>query len=56
MFAISGAPVVVKADDLTAQVRALLWQLSPEQALEGVRECFSGSFGDAGATVVVEVP
>ena len=34
-----GAPIVVK---------------TTEEALAGVRECFSGAFGEAGATVVVE--
>ena len=48
-----GAPVVVKADGLAAG-KGVIVATELEQALEGVRECFSGYFGDAGATVVVE--
>ena len=48
-----GAPVVVKADGLAAG-KGVIVATELEQALEGVRECFSGHFGDAGATVVVE--
>jgi len=48
-----GAPVVVKADGLAAG-KGVIVATELEQALEGVHECFSGHFGDAGATVVVE--
>ena len=48
-----GAPVVVKADGLAAG-KGVIVATELEQALEGVRECFSGHFGDAGTTVVVE--
>ena len=48
-----GCPIVVKADGLAAGKGFVVAQTT-EEALEGVRECFSGVFGDAGATVVVE--
>ena len=48
-----GAPVVVKADGLAAG-KGVIVATELEQALEGVRECFSGHFGDAGTIVVVE--
>ena len=48
-----GGPIVVKADGLAAGKGVIVAQTT-EEALEGVRECFSGVFGDAGATVVVE--
>lgn len=46
-------PCVVKADGLAGGKGVIVAQTT-EQALEGVRECFLGSFGDAGSTVVVE--
>ncbi len=46
-------PCVVKADGLAAGKGVIVAQ-SCEEALAGVDECFSGAFGDAGATVVVE--
>ena len=46
-------PCVVKADGLAAGKGVIVAQTT-EEALEGVRECFSGQFGDAGKTVVVE--
>jgi phosphoribosylamine--glycine ligase len=46
-------PCVVKADGLAAGKGVIVAQ-STEQALEGVRECFGGNFGEAGSTVVVE--
>lgn len=48
-----GGPVVVKADGLAAGKGVIVAQTTDE-ALAGVDECFSGAFGDAGATVVVE--
>lgn len=48
-----GAPIVIKADGLAAG-KGVIVAKTTEQALEGVRECFSGAFGEAGATVVVE--
>lgn len=48
-----GGPVVVKADGLAAG-KGVIVAKTTEEALEGVHECFSGAFGDAGATVVVE--
>ena len=46
-------PCVVKADGLAAGKGVIVAQTTDE-ALAGVRECFSGTFGDAGRTVVVE--
>lgn len=46
-------PCVVKADGLAAGKGVIVAQTTDE-ALEGVRECFSGRFGSAGAKVVVE--
>ena len=48
-----GGPIVVKADGLAAG-KGVIVAKTTEEALEGVYECFSGAFGDAGATVVVE--
>ena len=48
-----GGPVVVKADGLAAGKGVIVAQTTDE-ALAGMDECFSGAFGDAGATVVVE--
>ena len=48
-----GGPIVVKADGLAAGKGVIVAQTT-EEALAGVDECFSGAFGDAGATVVVE--
>ena len=49
----TGAPIVIKADGLAAG-KGVIVAKTTEEALEGVHECFSGVFGDAGATVVVE--
>ena len=46
-------PCVVKADGLAAGKGVIVANTTGE-ALEGVHECFSGHFGDAGRTVVVE--
>lgn len=48
-----GGPVVVKADGLAAGKGVIVAQTT-EEALNGLRQCFSGTFGDAGRTVVVE--
>ena len=40
--------------DYVRRVGALIVAKTTEEALAGVRECFSGAFGEAGATVVVE--
>lgn len=48
-----GAPIVVKADGLAAGKGVTVAQ-TVEQALEAVRNCFDGAFGDAGASVVIE--
>ncbi len=49
----TAAPLVIKADGLAAG-KGVFVAKTTEEALAGVRECFSGAFGDAGATVVVE--
>ncbi|MBM6774479.1 phosphoribosylamine--glycine ligase [Olsenella profusa] len=48
-----GAPIVIKADGLAAG-KGVIVAKTTEEALEGVHECFSGAFGEAGTTVVVE--
>ena len=48
-----GAPLVVKADGLAAG-KGVVVATELAQAEEAVRECFSGAFGAAGSTVVVE--
>lgn len=48
-----GASLVVKADGLAAG-KGVIVATELEQALDAVHECFSGAFGDAGNTVVVE--
>lgn len=50
---VQGAPLVVKADGLAAG-KGVIVATELEQALDAVHECFSGAFGDAGSTVVVE--
>ena len=50
---VQGAPLVVKADGLAAG-KGVIVAAELEQALDAVHECFSGAFGDAGNTVVVE--
>lgn len=44
---------VVKADGLAAG-KGVIVATELEQAEEAVRECFGGTFGDAGNTVVIE--
>ena len=48
-----GAPLVVKADGLAAG-KGVIVATELAQAEEAVHECFSGTFGDAGSTVVIE--
>ena len=48
-----GAPIVIKADGLAAGKGVTVAE-TLDQALDAVRDCFAGSFGDAGAEVVVE--
>ena len=48
-----GAPIVIKADGLAAG-KGVIVAKTLDEALAGVHECFSGAFGDAGNTVVVE--
>ena len=51
---IVGKPgIVVKADGLAAG-KGVIVAMSEQEALDAVTECFSGAFGDAGATVLVE--
>ncbi|MCI1665789.1 MAG: phosphoribosylamine--glycine ligase [Atopobiaceae bacterium] len=46
-------PCVVKADGLAAG-KGVIVAKDTDEALAGLAECFSGEFGDAGSTVVVE--
>lgn len=48
-----GAPIVIKADGLAAGKGVTVAMTLPE-AEAAIVDCFSGSFGDAGAEVVVE--
>ena len=48
-----GAPIVVKADGLAAG-KGVIVATDIDEAREAVRLCFSGEFGDAGATVLIE--
>ena len=48
-----GAPLVVKADGLAAG-KGVIIATDVEMAISAVHEIFSGSFGDAGASVVIE--
>lgn len=48
-----GAPLVVKADGLAAG-KGVIVATELAQAEEAVRECFGGTFGAAGSTVVIE--
>ena len=48
-----GAPIVVKADGLAAG-KGVVVAATAEEAHEAVAQCFSGAFGAAGSTVVVE--
>ena len=48
-----GAPVVVKADGLAAG-KGVIVASTIEEARDGIELCFSGQFGDAGSTVLIE--
>ncbi|WP_346907934.1 phosphoribosylamine--glycine ligase [uncultured Roseibium sp.] len=48
-----GAPIVVKADGLAAG-KGVVVAMTLDEAVEAVEACFDGSFGDAGAEVVIE--
>jgi phosphoribosylamine--glycine ligase len=48
-----GAPIVVKADGLAAG-KGVTVAMTVEEAHAAIDDCFSGSFGEAGAEVVVE--
>jgi phosphoribosylamine--glycine ligase len=48
-----GAPVVVKADGLAAG-KGVIVAATLDEARDAVWACFSGAFGDAGSTVLVE--
>lgn len=48
-----GAPIVVKADGLAAG-KGVVVAMTMEEALAAIDDCFSGTFGAAGASVVVE--
>jgi len=48
-----GAPIVVKADGL-ALGKGVTVAMTLAEAEHAVRDCFSGAFGDAGASVVIE--
>ncbi len=48
-----GAPLVVKADGLAAG-KGVIIATDIEMAISAVHEIFNGSFGDAGASVVIE--
>ncbi len=48
-----GAPLVVKADGLAAGKGVIMAQ-TIQEALTAIEDCFSGSFGQAGAEVVIE--
>ena len=48
-----GAPIVIKADGLAAG-KGVTVAMTLEEAIAAVEDCFSGHFGKAGASVVVE--
>lgn len=52
-FAAGAKILVVKADGLAAG-KGVVVATSEQEALEAVRDCFSGHFGEAGSTVVIE--
>ncbi|NTW28245.1 MAG: phosphoribosylamine--glycine ligase [Coriobacteriia bacterium] len=52
-LAATGAPCVVKADGLAAG-KGVTVAMAIEDAVAAVEECFSGRFGEAGSTVVIE--
>ena len=48
-----GAPIVIKADGLAAG-KGVIMAETLDDALTAIDDCFDGSFGDAGAEVVIE--
>ena len=48
-----GAPIVVKADGLAAG-KGVIVAMTEDEALDAIDDMFDGSFGDAGAEVVIE--
>ena len=48
-----GAPIVVKADGLAAG-KGVIVAMDEQEALDAIDDMFSGSFGEAGAEVVIE--
>ena len=48
-----GAPIVVKADGLAAG-KGVVVAMTQQEAEDAVTACFQGTFGDAGAEVVIE--
>jgi len=48
-----GAPIVIKADGLAAG-KGVTVAMSVEEAEEAIIDCFSGAFGESGASVVIE--
>ncbi|UTW54877.1 phosphoribosylamine--glycine ligase [Kordiimonas sp. SCSIO 12610] len=49
----NGAPIVIKADGLAAG-KGVIVAMSEKEAIDAVNDMFAGSFGDAGAEVVIE--
>ena len=49
----NGAPIVVKADGLAAG-KGVIVAMKAEEAEEAIKACFSGTFGQAGARVLLE--
>ena len=48
-----GAPIVIKADGLAAG-KGVTVAMTMDEAVDAVRDCFSGAFGESGSTVVIE--
>ncbi|MCR5381204.1 MAG: phosphoribosylamine--glycine ligase [Lentisphaeria bacterium] len=49
----NGAPIVVKADGLAAG-KGVIVAMKADEAEEAIKSCFSGTFGQAGARVLLE--
>ncbi len=49
----NGAPIVVKADGLAAG-KGVIVAMKAEEAEEAIKSCFAGTFGQAGARVLLE--
>ncbi|MCV6574805.1 MAG: phosphoribosylamine--glycine ligase [Cohaesibacter sp.] len=47
------APIVIKADGLAAG-KGVTVAMTQQEAIEAVKDCFDGAFGEAGAEVVIE--